>query len=382
MNQKTFKKGEFLFKENDKITNLYFIQSGGVNVCLIRGKKTLDLYQLGTQAIAGEALFNGQTIHPYSALCTVETKVLEVPADGIKPQFEAGPQLFKMVIRSLTDRLKSSFNELKSIRLEKDALPCPEEQVAKIFGVVFHTVNHKGTRRKDGSIEITWHMFKSYSQRIFGESIRKLEQACNILVKLKMASYEMGKAEDNPEGPDEIQTFVTNSLPLLEAFFEFYQYYYFKQGRSEILKPDDFVINVVDTFIKEAKDIVPDRFGVVSLEFLKVKDQLNTDHGIQLNNDHFARLEQKGCVTKRRTIGDQVKLEFEIKELNNIHFTWKVLKEIDKWNEKGSVDINEKEAPKAKKTDGPCCPNCAAGTTAAMKFCSECGTPLAPAKAG
>ena len=377
MNQKTFKKGEFLFRENDKITNLYFVQSGGVNVCLIRGKKTLDLYQLSSQAIVGEFLLAGQTTHPYSAICTVETKVLEVAADVVKPQYEAGPQLFKMVIRSLTDRLKSSFNELKSIRLEKDASPCPEEQVAKIFGVVFHTVNHKGTKRKDGATEISWHMFKSYSQRIFGESIRKLEQACNILVKLKLAHYEMGKADDNPDGPEEIQNFVTTSLPLLEAFFEFYQYFYFKQGRSEILKPDDFVINMVDTFLKEANESTADRFGVVSLEFVKVKERLAADHGIQLNNDHFSRLEQKGCVTKRRAIGDQIKLEFEVKELTNIHFTWRVLKEIDKWNEKGSVDINEKEVAKAKKTDGPSCPSCAASVSPQMKFCSECGAPLA-----
>lgn len=380
MNQKTFKKGEYLFKENDKITNVYFVQSGGINVCLVRGKKTLDLYQLGTQAIVGEPLFSGQATHLYSALCTVETKVLEVAAETIKTQFEAGPQLFKMVIRSLTDRVKASFNELKSIRLEKDASPCPEEQVAKIFGVVFHTVNHKGTKRKDGSVEIKWHMFKQYSQRIFGESIRKLEQACNIMVKLNMATYEMGKAEDNPDGPDEIQGFITGSLPLLEAFFEFYQYYYFKQGRSEILKPDDFVINMVDTFLKEAKDVVPDRFGIVSLEFMKVKERLNADHGIQLNNDHFSRLEQKGCVTKRRTIGDQIKLEFEIKELTNLHFTWKVLKEIDKWNEKGTVDINEKEEKKKVKSENACV-SCAAPLVAQVKFCPECGAAQAAPKA-
>ncbi len=376
MNQKTYKKGEYLFKENDKITNLYFIQSGGVNVCLVRGKKTLDLYQLGAQGIVGEAFFNGQANHLYSAICTSETKVLEVATEAIKPQYEGGPQLFKMVIKSLVERLKSSFNELKSIRLEKDSAPCPEDQTSIIFGVVFHTINHKGTRRKDGSIELTWHMFKQYSQRIFGQSPKKLEQACNILVKLKLASYEMGKAEDNPDGPDEIQKIITPSLTPLEAFFEFYQYYYFKQGRSEILKPDDFVINVVDTFLKEAVGVTPDRFGVVSLDFLKTKERLAADHGISLNNDHFTRLEQKGCITKRRSIADQVKLEFEVKELTNLIFTWRVLKEIDKWNEKGFVDINEKEEKKIKKAENAC-PSCGAGVSAQMKFCSECGTPLA-----
>lgn len=376
MNQKTFKKGEFLFKENDKITNLYFIQSGGVNVCMVRGKKTLDLYQLGAQGIVGESFFNGQTTHPYSAMCTAETKVLEVPADTLKPQFETGPQLFKMVIKSLTERLKASFNELKSIRLEKDASPCAEDQVSIIFGTVFHTINHKGTRMKDGKIEIPWHMFKSYSQRIFGQSPKKLEQACNILVKTKLISYEMGKAEDNPDGPDEIQKILAPTLGPIEAFFEFYQYYYFKQGRSEILKPDDFVINVVDSFLKEAVDAAPDRFGVVSLDFLKTKERVAAEHGIQLNNDHFTRLEQKGCITKRRTIADQVKLEFEVKELGNLIFTWRILKEIDKWNEKGFVDINEKEEKKIKKAENACS-SCGAGVTPQMKFCSECGAPQA-----
>jgi hypothetical protein len=380
MNQKTFKKGEILFKENDKITHLYFVQSGGINVCLLRGKKTLDLYQIGTQGIVGEAFFIGQTTHPYTAICTTETKVLEVATDTIKPQYESGPQLFKMVIKSTIDRLKSSFNELKSIRLEKEAAPCPEDQVSIIFGVVFHTINHKGTKRKDGSIEIQWHMFKQYTQRIFGQSPKKLEQACNILVKLKMATYEMGKAEDNPDGPEEIQKITTNSLHLMEAFFEFYQYYYFKQGRSEILKPDDFVINVVDTFLKEAASIQPDRFGVVSLDFIKTKERLSLEYSIQLNNDHFARLEQKGCITKRRTIADQIKLEFEVKELNNLIFTWKVLKEIDKWNEKGFVDINEKEEKKTLKKGEAICPSCSAATSSTMKFCSECGTALAVAK--
>lgn len=380
MNQKVYKKGEFLFKESDKITNVVFIQSGGVNVCLVRGKKTLDLYQVGSQAILGESSFNGQATHLYSAIATAETKTLEVPVDTIKAQLEAGPQLFKMAIKSLTDRLKASFMEMKSSRLEKDAAPCPEDQVAKVFGSIFHTVKHKSTRRKDGQLEIEWHMLRQYSQRIFGESLKRLEQACNLLVKLKFASYEMGKSPDNPDGPDEIQKFIVADLLPVESFFEFYQYYYFKYGKTELLKPDDFSTSLVESFLKIAKGKEVDRFGVVSLEFLPLVESVKADTGIQLNNDHFARLEQKGCMTKRRTIANVVRVEFEVKELTNLLFAWKVLKEIEKWNEKGFVDPNEKEEKKAKKAENSC-PQCAAAITPQQKFCGECGYQLQANKA-
>ncbi|NUM58584.1 MAG: cyclic nucleotide-binding domain-containing protein [Bdellovibrionaceae bacterium] len=380
MNQKVYKKGDILFKESDKITHVIFVQSGGVNVCLQRGKKNLDLYQVSTQSILGESFFNGQATHPYTAIATTETKTLEVPLEALKAQFEAGPQLFKMAIKSLTDRLKISLMEMKSSRLEKDSSPCPEDLVAKVFGSIFHTIKHKGSKRKDGYMEIDWLMLRQYSQRIFSESFKRLEQACNILVKLKLANYEVGKAPDNPDGPDEIQKFIVYDLLPIESFFEFYQYYYFKYGKNEILKPDDFTISIVDALLKFAAGKEIDRFGIVSLDFTELLDFVKNEVGIQLNNDHFSRLEQKGCMTKRRTIADVVKLEFEIKELKNILFTWKVLKEIEKWNERGSVDINEKEEKKAKKSENQC-PQCAAPVTLQQKFCAECGHALVQNKA-
>lgn len=384
MNQKVYKKGEFIFKESDKISNVVFIQSGSVNVCLLRGKKTLDIYQVGSQSILGESFFNGQATHIYSAQTRTETKTLEVPIDTIKAQFEAGPQLFKMAIKSLTDRLKSSFMEIKSLRLEKDAQPCAEDQVAKVFGSIFHTINHKGTKRKDGQVELSWQLLRQYSQRVFGESFKRLEQACNLLVKLKMASYEIGKPPESPDGPDEIQNFIVSELLPVESFFEFYQYYYFKNGKTEMLKPDDFTMSLVEVFLNIAKTKEADRFGVVSLDFSPLLDLVKEETGIQLNNDHFARLEQKGCMTKRRTVANVVKLEFEVKELSNLLFAWKILREIEKWNEKGFVDPNEKIEKiekKLKKIEAQC-PQCSASTTPQQKFCGECGYQLTANKAG
>ena len=378
-NQKVYKKGEVLFKDGDKITNVVFIQKGAVSQCLIRGKKNIDLFQLGVNQVLGEGVLAGQNIHNTAAIATVETTVLEIPTEIFKQQYEGAPQFLKMVIKSLADRMKQAISEVRSSKMEKDSSPCPDESVPKVFGALFFTANHKGEKQKDGKLEVEWTVMKSYAQRVLGESPKRLEQAINILVKLKLAEHVMGKSPEDPDGPDVLQHIVFYDINVVEAFFEFFQYYLYKPGKGDLIKYDEFCANLLELFIKSAEGVEVDRFGVVSLDFTKVQEQIKTESGINLNNDHLLRMEQKGIMAKRRNVeGQGVKLEFEIKEYKNIFFTWKIIREIDKWNEKGFVDMNEKEVKK-KKNEGPVCPQCAAATIPQQKFCGDCGCKLVAA---
>ncbi len=377
--QKIYKKGEVLFRDGDKISHIVLIQKGAVSQCLIRGKKNIDLFQLGINQVLGEGIIAGQTTHTTAAITTVETSVLEIPADIFKQQYEAAPQFLKMVLKSLADRMKLAISDVRSSRMEKDSSPCPDEGVPKVFAAIFFAGNHKGEKQKDGKLEVEWTVMKSYVQRVLGESPKRMEQAINILVKLKLAEYVMGKLPEDPEGPDVIQQVLFYDISVVEAFFEFFQYYLYKPGKGDLIKYDEFCANLLEMFIKCATGTEPDRFGVVSLDFAKVQEQIKNEINVNLNNDHLLRLEQKGIMAKRRNVeGQGVKLEFEIKEYRNIFFTWKIIREIDKWNEKGFVDINEKEEKK-KKPDGPTCPQCSAATIPQQKFCGDCGAKLANA---
>lgn len=380
--QKTFKKGEVLFKDADKIQNVLFIQSGGVNLCLQRGKKNVELFQLGANQVLGESVLIGQGTHPTTAIATSETKVIEVPIDALKGQFEGAPPIMKMLIKSLVERLKQAIAEVKSSKVAGDATPCPDELVPQVFGAIFFTARHKGEKEeKSEDITVDWGMFRSYAQRVFGQSPKRLEQAVNVLVKHKLAKFEMGKLPEAPEGPDVIITATFHNLGAVEAFFEFYQYYFYKPGRGEILKYDDFCAQLLDCFVTEGSKMEPDRFGIVGFEFNRLVEVVKEKMGINFSNDHFTRLEAKGLFCKRRNIeGQGVRVEFEIREFQNIWFSWKILREIDKWNEKGFVDLDEKEERKAKKS-GPTCPQCAAEVVATAKFCQDCGTKLTPVAA-
>jgi CRP-like cAMP-binding protein len=377
---KIVKKGEVLFKEGDKITSIQVIQAGSVNICLSRSKKNIDIATVGSSHALGEQGIFGQGAHSFTAIAAQETKVTEIPIEAFKQAVENSTPMVKVLAKSMSDRLKTSMAELKSLKMEKDTTPCPEDQVAKAFGVVFHTANHKGAKdaKEPKKVSIDYTLYKQYSQRVFGESPKRLESVLSILVKLKLASFEMGRPPEDPEGPEMIMKVNLFDISAIEAFFEFYQYFYFKGvGKGEVLKFDESCFNLLNVMVSMCEKVEADRFGVVTLEYPAFIEKLKTDLGVTLNPGHFDRLEQKGVIVKRKTQDNgPALLQFEIKEFRATLNNWKMLREIDRWNEKGVVDMSE-EAPKAKKTEGPCCPQCSAGIVAQAKFCSECGFKIA-----
>ncbi|MGZ5278547.1 MAG: cyclic nucleotide-binding domain-containing protein [Pseudobdellovibrionaceae bacterium] len=375
------KKGEYLFKEGDKILNIQLVQTGAVSLCIQRPKKNIELLTVGASQVLGEQGLYGAGTYSFSAIATAETKLMEIPLDAYKQSVETSPQMIKVLVKSLVDRVKGLTSDVKSSRMEKDTSPCPEDQIAKIFGVVFHTANHKGTKdaKDPNKVMVEWPMYKQYSQRVFTESPKRLEQALCVLVKLKLASFEMGRPPEDPEGPEQIMRVNLHDLSAVEAFFEFYQYYYFKGGaKSEVLKLDESCSNLLSNLLTVSEGLEADRFGVVTLDFQKTLDRFKQEFGVNLISDHFSRLEQKGIFAKRQARQDgTVVLQFDLKEFKTTQKIWRILKEIDKWNEKGFVDMTEEDQKPKKKSDGPACPQCQASLQPQSKFCSECGHKIA-----
>jgi len=95
--------------------------------------------------------------------------------------------------------------------------------------------------------------------------------------------------------------------------------------------------------------------------------------------DHFGLLESKGLFVKRQSTDQGIWLQFELKEFAQTSRVWRVLREVERWNEKGSVDpkepVNEGFAKIQKSTFGDC-PSCHQPHEENAKFCSECGTKI------
>ncbi len=376
---KVIKRGEYLFREGDKLNSIFVIQSGGLSQCLVKNKKPVDLFQIGANQVLNEGVLYGSGTATTSALATTEVKYLELPADIFKTQIDGTNPIIRTLVKSLVERLRLAVNDVKTSRMEKDGSPCPDDQIAKIFGTVYHTATHKGEKQKDGSVTVPWTLMKQYSQRIFNESPKRLEQALQLLVKLKLAQFEMGADPEDPEGDEILHAVHFPDLHVVEVFFEFYQYHFFKgSAKTDLLKFDDFCNRFVSLFIKLSQGKEADRFGAMSIDYHELVTAFKKEFNLDLKPDHFTRLEQKGVYSKRVSSKDGVALQFELKEYVNVVYIWKIINEIDKWNAKGFVDMTEDLDKKPEsKADGPSCVECGAPFQANQKFCGECGHKIA-----
>ncbi len=375
---KIIKKGQFLFKAGEKIQNVYLIQSGQVNVCLQKNNKIFDIMTVGNGYVFADMVVLGVSSYLYSGLAQQELTVTEIPIDVFKLQYESLSTTHKSLIKTMADRLKWAVNEVKNAKQEKSAQPCSEESIPRVFGSLFHVLNHKGL--KEGSrAKVDWSTLKNYSQRIFGESPKRIEHITQILIKLKQGEYTMGRDPQNIDSEateTEIIGFEIFDLPALESFFEFYQYYYFKGGKSELLRYDEANYNILRLILMSCVEVIPDKFGIVSKDFNQVVDYFKS-YGVNLSAGHFAALEAKGLYCKRKTNSDnKVQLQFDVKEFNVQIEIWSLIREIDKLNERGFVDMNEvDDGPKKKNVieDAVACVSCKTIIALDSKFCNECG---------
>jgi hypothetical protein len=381
---KLIKRGQFLFKAGDKIQSVFVIQSGQVNLCLQKNNKIIDIMTVGNGYVFADLIVLGSSQYLYSGLAMQELSVTEIPIDVFKAQYESLNQVNKSFIKTMADRLKWSVNEVKNSKQDKSAEPCSEEAIPRVFGSIFHVLNHKGIKDGKGA-KTDWLTLKNYSQRIFGESLKRIDQATQILVKLKQAEYVMGQDPNNPD-PDaqtEIIGFTVYNLPALEAFFEFYQYYYYK-NKSELLKYDEANYNTLRILLLAYESVAPDKYGVATKDFNEVVEFFK-QYGVSLGAGHFTALEAKGLFCKRKNSADgKVQLQFDMKEFKNQIDIWSLIKEIDKLNEKGTVDFSDIDEGPKKKTavSGVACVQCHSLVALESKFCGECGAKVVSKSAG
>jgi len=111
----------------------------------------------------------------------------------------AAPGFFSRIDR----KQEVGWKALAGLRAEHDSTPCPPGRVTRLFAVIHQAATYTGTRKK-GEVVVVWPTFKKYCQRTFLESPVRLEQAVNILVKLRLATLEMIPCETDPEAPDEL----------------------------------------------------------------------------------------------------------------------------------------------------------------------------------
>lgn len=371
---KTFQKGDTIFNDGDKINHLYLIQSGTVSVGLYKDKKWIEVYTLSSQHILGESSLWGSNQYTLSAIATSELKLILLPIESIKFQLENLNPALKVIQKSLMDRNKLAIQEIKSNKIEKQQSSLPADHVQKIFAAFYFTIHSKGRKiEPSNSLIVEWPNFKNYLFKVFGEPVKRQDNILQILSKLEQIKLIYGKPEDDPDGPDILLEVEFKHPELIESFFEFYQHYYYKSDKKEMLVYDDYFTKLLEIIYQQSLTQNVDRYGNTRIDFKSTAEIAKQQLQMNLGPEHFSRLENKGIFIKRGSLEGTAYLEFHKKEIEQMLFFWKLLREIDLYNQQGFVkseEINKKGA------DHSTCPSCQSKIDPSFKFCSACGAKL------
>lgn len=373
-NTKKLKRGEVLFKEGDAIQTVYMVQSGRIGLMSERSGKSLEVVSMGAGSILGEhALFmNGR--HEFTGEALQETRILEIPLDLMKQQFEKCPPGIKLLVKSAGEEVRQGRKQAKIAKFETEKVPCPQGLIHRLFTEVHLIARHIGKRNPEASAEITvaWDALKLYATRFFGESPQRLRSLMDLLLKLKMVEFTVRKTEDEEEELSDIKLL---NAQVLEDFAEFYQYHLFKGSKAEAIYVDPLALKVARAFANLSAGAEVDHKGASRLDWTQVIAECKTKYRLDLKNTHLDSLERKGLFVKRQSFDDgRMQMSFDRNEFVKMSEYWSIILEIDKWNEKGLVDLNEKE-----EVAGPgenACPQCSGAIDNSHKFCPHCGFKL------
>lgn len=379
-NGKTFKRGEVLFREGDPITQVTVIKSGKVSLFLERSGKKIEIAILSASQALGEQGIVSNAKHAFSAEAIMETKVIEIGLEVMKTQFNGAPASIKLLTKSLIDQVKQILTDLRSIKMEHEKSPCPQVYIPKIFAILNSVARHTGKADPENpkTIEVDWGALKLVATRMFLDSPQRMRSLAELLTKLKFAEM---KFEKNEEGDEELSKIKIYDIQLIEDFAEFYQYNLYKGSRAEVIYIDPLAHRVGRALARLAENAEVDRRGAVRLEFEPLLVQMKKNFGVELKDTHINVLEKKGLFVKRQaTDKGEVFLSFDKAEFKRIATYWDILSEIDKWNDKGFVDMNESieyQPPTEGESGDSTCPECKTAISATHKFCPNCGTKMA-----
>ena len=379
------------------------IKSGQVAVLSAKGRPSaLEVSRLGPGQIIGEKLMvSGPYRESYTYLCMTDAEVVPVKGTMVQQQVDAGSQFVKVALRGIIERGQNIQKQYMELLSERDNRPCPDDHVAHTFGSIAIFSKLRGKEVKvtkvekvelPAGIEVDYMAMKQFCQRVMTLSPTRLEQAVKLLTKLELAymHYEVvddpkvkaanakKSPEDQEELPKELRKVIVRDLAAVEKFYDFFQAVFFKSQNTEALKVDGKLTAFVAQLVKAGEAAAPDRSGIVKLDFKKLMEGIQAVLGAS-SVDYFTLLESRGLFAKRETLPTGTQLSFFVAEFKDALVHWAILKEIEKWNVKGSVEMEEEKKEAAPSSSDVACAACKEPLKPQNKFCPNCGAAAAKA---
>ena len=113
---KTFKAGQFLFREGETSQSLYLIKKGSVGVRKAKGSGHVELARLYTNEVVGELSFFDRQPRSASAVAINEVEVMEITFESLDKIYQEVPDYLRTIMASVSDRLRKADETIRRLK--------------------------------------------------------------------------------------------------------------------------------------------------------------------------------------------------------------------------------------------------------------------------
>ena len=223
---KNLKQGEILFKDKEKASSLYIIQSGQIRLFKPKGEGYIEIALLRAGEVMGEMAFWGEDGSSYrscSAEALIPSEVIEVPFSVLKKTIQGLNPWFRVVLNTMAERLRKANERVKSLESNnvghgpgstKNYKFFMTNDVIRSLSVLFLVMKGQGKNIAKG-VELDLRLLIFYVQDIFGVAEVKFLEFCHILADQGLCS--LVKSEDSLD-----RTLIVKDVPTLKNLMIFF----------------------------------------------------------------------------------------------------------------------------------------------------------------
>jgi len=172
--EKSFKAGEYLFRENDKSRELYIIQSGKVKVFRTVNNREIEIAVLGKGAVLGEmALIDGRP-RSASAKAIEPSTATRVDVETFETKTRGVPSWFLTIIRIVSTKIRNAHKHLERIQLDQRGV-----NIILMLQYYLHRAAAAAQNEKKYRLELN--IYKNHLPRLVATSQQRLVYVLDFL---------------------------------------------------------------------------------------------------------------------------------------------------------------------------------------------------------
>ena len=142
---KRFAAGEDIFRIGDRGRNAYFIESGSVEVTILRDGEPFVIAELGVGEIFGEMSMIDDAPRSATVTAKEDTEIIEIQRSHFIQPLKSKDRMMNLLLRVVLARFRDAQRQLSGIKAKSDEI---DSSLAKIRNLAFQRINNEKEMRE------------------------------------------------------------------------------------------------------------------------------------------------------------------------------------------------------------------------------------------